>query len=110
MDLKGQDFATSLAQLRAEQLPDISHIDRVLGQVGKGDMFRDMGGLAQAVSLADKLAALSAEGAAKAGDRAAQVLTKVLDTFDKVIESDAGKAAVAEFMLPGAGAALLKRQ
>jgi len=107
MDLKGQDFAASLAQLRVEKLSEVSYIDKVLGQVGKGDMFRDMGGLAQAVTLADKLAGLSAEGATKAGDRAVQLQTKVLDTFEKVIESDVGKAAVAEFMLPGAGAAML---
>lgn len=107
MDLKGQDFAASLAQLRAEKLSDLSYIDKVLGQVGKGDMFRDMGGLAQAVTLAEKLAGLSAEGATKAGDRAVQLQSKVLDTFEKVIESDVGQAAVAEFMLPGAGPALL---
>lgn len=107
MDLKGQDFAASLAQLRAEKLSDVSYLDKVLGQVGKGDMFRDMGGLAQAVTLADKLAGLSAEGATKAGDRAVQLQSKILDTFEKVIESDVGQAAVAEFMLPGAGPAVL---
>jgi hypothetical protein len=110
MDLKGQDFASNLAQLRAEKLADVSHIDKALGQVGKGDMFRDMGGLAQAVSLADKLAALSAEGATKAGDRAVQLQSKVLDTFSKVLDSKVGQAAVAEFMLPGSGAALLGAQ
>jgi len=107
MDLKGQDFAPSLAQLRAEKLSEVSNIDKVLGQVGKGDMFRDMGGLAQAVTLADKLAGLSAEGATKAGDRAVQLQSKVLDTFEKVIESDVGQAAVAEFILPGSGSVLL---
>lgn len=107
MDLKGSDFASSLAQLRSEKLAEISYIDKALGQVGKGDMFRDMGGLAQAVSLADKLASLSAEGATKAGDRAVQLQSKVLDTFEKVIESDVGQAAVAEFILPGAGPTLL---
>jgi len=110
MDLKGQDFASNLAQLRSKKLADVSHIDKVLGQVGKGDMFRDMGGLAQAVSLADKLAALSAEGATKAGDRAVQLQSKVLDTFSKVLDSKVGQAAVAEFMLPGSGAALLGAQ
>lgn len=107
IDLKGQDFAPSLAQLRSEKLSEVSYIDKVLGQVGKGDMFRDMGGLAQAVTLADKLADLSAEGATKAGERTVQLLSKVLDTFEKVIESDVGQAAVAEFILPGAGHALL---
>ena len=107
MDLKAQDFASSLAELRAEKLSDASYIDKVLGQVSKGDMFRDMGGLAQAVTLADKLAALSAEGATKAGDRAVELQKKMLDTFEKVLDSEAGKAAVAEFMLPGSGAALL---
>jgi hypothetical protein len=107
MDLKSQDFTASLAQLRAEKLADASHINDILGQLGKGDMFRDMGGLAQAAGLAEKLASLSSEGATKAGDRAVQLQSKVLDTFEKVIESDVGEAAVAEFMLPGSGAALL---
>lgn len=79
----------------------------MLSQVGKGDMFRDMGGLAQAVSLADKLAALRAEGATKAGERATELQAKVLDTFKEVIASEVGKAAVAEFMLPGSGATVL---
>lgn len=107
VDLTAQDFSGSLAQLRAEKLADVSYIDKVLGQAGNGNMFRDMGGLAQAVSLADKLAALSTQGATKAGDRAVQLQTKVLEAFEKVMETEAGQAAVAEFMLPGAGSALL---
>lgn len=109
MDLKAQDLATSLAELRAKELSDVSHIDKILSQVGKGDMFRDMGGLAQAVSLADKMATLSNQGATDAGNRAVQLQTKVLDAFEKIIESDAGQAAVAEFMMPGSGRALLNR-
>jgi hypothetical protein len=108
MDLGTGDFAPSLAQLRAEQLASASYIDKMLGQVGRGDMFRDMGGLAQAVNLADKLGALSAEGATKAGERATQLQAKVLDTFEKVLDGPVGQAAVAEFMLPGSGAALLQ--
>lgn len=107
MDLKAQDFASSLAQLRAEKLSDASYLEKILGQIGKGDMFRDMGGLAQAVSLAEKLGSLSSEAATKAGDRAVELQKKVLDTFEKVIESEVGQAAVAEFMLPGSGATLL---
>ncbi len=107
MDLKSQDFASSLAQLRAEKLADVSHIDKILAQAGNGAMFRDMGGLAQAVTLADKLAALSASSADKANENAVKLQSKVLDTFKDVIESDVGKAAVAEFMLPGSGTVLL---
>lgn len=107
IDLTAQDFTGNLTQLRAEKMADVSYIDKVMGQAGNGNMFRDMGGLAQAVSLADKLAALSEQGATKAGDRAVQLQTKMLDAFEKVIESEAGQAAVAEFMLPGAGATVL---
>jgi hypothetical protein len=108
MNLKGKDFASSLAALRAESLENISNIDKVLGEVGKGDMFRDMGGLAQAVSLADKVAAISGEGATKAGERTVKLHEKMLDTFVEVLNSDVGKAAVSEFMLPGSGALLLQ--
>jgi hypothetical protein len=107
MNLTAQDFATSLAQLRGEKLSEVSYIDKVLGQAGKSDTFRDMGGLAQAVTLAEKLASLSSEGATKAGENAVKLQAKVLETFEKVIDSDVGKAAVAEFMLPGSGATLL---
>ena len=79
MDLHSQDFTASLAQLRSEKLPDISQIDKILAQAGKSDMFRDMGGLAQAVSLADKLAAISGEGATEAGERAVQLQSKMLE-------------------------------
>jgi hypothetical protein len=106
MDLKAQDFGTSLAQLRAEKLGDISHIDQILGQLGKGDMFRDMGGLAQATALAEKIASMSAEGATKAGDRAVLLQSKVLDAFGKVLDSDAVKSALADSILPGSGAAV----
>lgn len=107
IDFAAQDFAPALAQLRAEKLADVSHIEKILGQVGKGAIFRDMGGLAQAVTLAEKLGTLSTESATRAGDRAVQLQSKVLDVFEQVIASDVGKAAVAEFMLPGSGAALL---
>ena len=107
MDLSAADFAASLAELRAGKLDDISHIDKILDKVSKGDTFRDMGGLAQAISLADKLAAISGEGATGAGERAVQLQSKMLDTFVDVLNSDVGKAAVAEFMLPGSGAVLL---
>ncbi len=106
-DFRAQDFAPSLAQLRSERLAEISYIDRVLGQVGKGDMFRNMGGLAEAVGLAEKLSAISGEGATAAGNRAVDLQKKMLDTIVEVLNSDVSKAAVAEFMLPGAGSALL---
>ncbi|WP_417069664.1 hypothetical protein [Niveibacterium terrae] len=105
MDLKPQDFAASLAQLRADKLADISHIEQLLTQLGKGDMFRNMGGLEQAAKLAEKLADLSAEEANKAGDRAVQLQTKVLDAFEKVITSDAVKSALADAIVPGSGEA-----
>ena len=110
MDLTAQDFSSSLAQLRAEKLSDISHIDKIIGQIGKGDMFRDMGGLAQAVTLADKLAVLSEQGATNAGKNATELQKMVLDKFTDVIKSQVGQAVVADYMLPGSGAALLKAQ
>jgi hypothetical protein len=105
IDLKSQDFAASLAQLRAEKLADISHIEQLLTQLGKGDMFRNMGALEQASRLAEKLADLSAEEATKAGDRAVQLQTKVLDAFEKVITSDVVKSALADAIVPGSGEA-----
>ena len=69
-------------------------------------MFRNMGGLAEAVGLAEKLAS-SGEGATAAGNRAVDLQKKMLDTIVEVLNSDVSKAAVAEFMLPGAGSALL---
>jgi 4-diphosphocytidyl-2C-methyl-D-erythritol kinase len=72
-------------------------------------MFRDMGGLSQAVSLADKLAVLSEQGATKAGERATDLQKAVLKTFEDVIKDDTiGKAVVSEFMLPGSGASVLQ--
>ena len=66
-----------------------------------------MGGLSEAVGLADKLAALSGSGATEAGKRAQEIHAKLLDTFVDVLNSDVGKAAVSKFMLPGSGAAFL---
>ena len=107
MDFTAQDFSSSLAQLRAEKLEDISHIDQVLTAVGKSDLFRNMGGLEQALNLATKLGELSAAGAKEAADKATEIQEKILDTFKEVLDSDVGKAAVAEFMAPGSGAAML---
>ena len=109
LDFSAQGFSPSLAQLRSEKLDDVSHIDKILAQVGRGDMFRDMGGLAQASSLAEKMASLSAAGATAAGDRVEKLQEKVLDTFEKLMDGDVGKAAVAEFMLPGSGASMLTK-
>ncbi len=108
VDLSAADLSTSLASLRAERIADISHINALVGQVGKGDMFRNMGGLAEAATLAEKVSALSSKGASDAGQRAVDLQGKLLDTFVKVLDSDVGKAAVSEFMLPGSGALLLK--
>ena len=107
LDLGAQDFAASLAALRAEKLDDISHIDKLVTAVGKGDMFRDMGGLQQALILAGKLGKLSAAGAKEAAEEAGKLQAKILDTFKDVLNSDIGKAAVAEAMVPGSGAAML---
>ncbi|HEY2712729.1 MAG TPA: hypothetical protein VGI60_09470 [Chthoniobacterales bacterium] len=112
MDLTGQDFSSSLAQLRSKKLADISHIDKIIEGVGKGDMFRDMGGLSQMMSLQEKLATISGEGATAAGERSVQLQIKVLETVEKLFSdaanSQIAQAAVAEFLLPGAGAAMLK--
>jgi len=106
MDFKTQDFAGSLAQLRAEKLADISHIDKIIEESGKGDIFRNMGGLEKAVELAGKLGELSEKGASEAGQRAVDLQKKVLDVFEKVIDSDAGQSALADAIAPGSGAAL----
>lgn len=108
VDLSAADLSAALASLRAERISDISHINALADQIGKGDMFRDMGGLAEAATLADKVSALSSKGASDAGQRAVDLQGKLLDTFVKVLDSDVGKAAVSEFMLPGSGALLLK--
>jgi len=107
VDFKAQDFAASLAQLRAEKLADVSHLSSLLAAVGKGDTFRDMGGLKEALSLATELGKLSAAGAKDAADQARKIQEKILDTFKEVLNSDVGKAAVAEYMAPGSGAAML---
>ena len=79
----------------------------MLTAVGKSDLFRNMGGLEQALNLATKLGELSAAGAKEAADKATEIQEKILDTFKEVLDSDVGKAAVAEFMAPGSGAAML---
>jgi hypothetical protein len=108
MSLSLGDFATALAQLRSSPLTDASHIGSIVSGVTKGDTFRNMGGLDHAIELAGKVAALAEKGATRAGDRNAEMQAKFLDTFVQVLNSDVGKAAVAEFMLPGAGPAVLK--
>lgn len=108
INLSPRDFAAALAALRSTSLSDTSYIDKVLGNVVKGDAFRDMGGLAQAVTLAEKTAAISGEGAKQAGENAVKLQSKMLDTFEKVLNGPAGQAAMAEFMLPGSGAFVLK--
>jgi hypothetical protein len=107
LDMTTHDFTAALAALRSTPIADASHLAGILGQIGKGEMFRNMGGLEQAIALAKETATLSAAGATKAGDRAVEMQKKILDTFVEVLNSDVGKAAVAEFMLPGAGPALL---
>ena len=107
LPLESHDLDPSLAQLRATDPADASHLGGMLAALGNGSMFRDMGGLAQAVTLADKVAAITGSGAQDAAARAAEIHGKILDTFVDVLNSDVGKAAVAEFMLPGAGAAVL---
>ena len=73
-----------------------------------------MSGRAEGAGLATKLADIARAGATEAGTRATEVHKqfvdlqgKILDTFTKVLDSDVGKAAAAEFMLPGAGAVVL---
>ncbi len=105
--LEARDFASSLAALRATSPEDASHLAELVKTLGRGDMFRDMGGLQQATSLAQRVADLSGAGAAQASKTAAEIQAKMLDTFIELLNSDVGKAAVAEFMLPGAGAAVL---
>lgn len=106
MDLKAQELAGSLATLRAEKLADITHIDKIIAESGKADIFRNMGGLEKAVELAAKLGELSEKGAGEAGQRAVDLQKKVLDVFEKVITSDAGQSALADAIAPGSGAAL----
>jgi hypothetical protein len=108
VDLSTGDFANALAALRSSPLADASHFGPIIDAVTKGDMFRNMGGLDKALVLAEKVAALSEKGATRAGDRNAEMQAKFLDTFVAVLDSDIGKAAVAEFMLPGAGPVLLQ--
>lgn len=107
MSLEPDGLDSALAELRATNPADASRLEGMLAALSNGDTFRDMGGLAQAVTLADKVAAISGAGAQDAGQRAAEIHGKILDTFVEVLNSDVGKAAVAEFMLPGSGAALL---
>jgi hypothetical protein len=103
MDLHGQDFATSLAQLRATSLADVSHIDKVLAQAGNGQMFRNMGGLEQTMSVANNLATLTANEATHANDKAVELQKHVLSTFQQVLGSGAGQAVISEYMVPGSG-------
>jgi hypothetical protein len=108
--LSTPEFAAALAALRSTPVADASHVGPILGQVGKGDMFRNMSGLDQALQLAGKLADISERGASRAGDRAAELQEKMLDTFIQVLESGVGEAAVAEMMLPGSGAMVLQER
>jgi hypothetical protein len=107
LSLSTADFASALAALRATALTDASHVGSILSGVTKGDSFRNMGGLEQTLALAKKSATLAQEGAGEAGDQNVKLQAKFLDTFVEVFNSDIGKAAVAEAMLPGAGAMLL---
>jgi hypothetical protein len=107
MDLRPTDFAASLAALRATDPANLSYISEAMRQISNGGMFRNMGGPSEAVGLAEKLASLSGSGASEAGKRAQEIHSKLLDTFVDVLNSDVGKAAVSEFMLPGSGAAFL---
>jgi hypothetical protein len=107
VDLRAADLAAPLAALRATDPASLSYLAGILQQAGNGGMFRNMGGLSEAVGLAEKLGALSSSGASDAGKRAQQIQAKLLDTFVDVLNSDVGKAAVSEFMLPGSGAAVL---
>jgi hypothetical protein len=107
IDLSSAQLAAPLAALRATDMPNISNLGGLLQQVGNGNLFRDMGGLLQTMTLADKLAGLSGAGATEAGKRSQEIHAKFLDTFIEFIESDAGKAAISEAILPGSGVALL---
>jgi hypothetical protein len=68
-----------------------------------------MGGLTQALTLAAKLGELSQGSAKDAAEQARKIQEKILDTFKDVLNSDVGKAAVAEYMAPGAGSAMLRK-
>lgn len=111
VNLNAQQFAAALAQLRATPIGDAPSMADLLGAVTKGDTFRNMGGLEQALALSEKLAAESSAGATRAGDRAAEMQAKMLDTMREtllgVLNSDVGKAALAEFVFPGGGAAMM---
>ncbi|MCB6179260.1 hypothetical protein LHP98_14130 [Rhodobacter sp. Har01] len=107
MDLETSDFTAALAQLRAEKIADASFIDKAIGGATRGDSFRDMGGLSEMMKLADKVAGLSSDGAKHAADKALDVQKSVQETFLKMLDSDVGKALVAEYMIPGAGSSIL---
>ncbi|SFM33563.1 hypothetical protein [Marinobacter zhejiangensis] len=106
MDLSPGDFAAAIAQLRSQPMADVSHIGQILGALQKNDMFRNMAGLQEAAALAGQMAQISGDGATAAGQRSAEIYGKLLDTFEKVLDSEAGQAMVADFMLPGSGEAL----
>ncbi|SDW28948.1 hypothetical protein [Marinobacter mobilis] len=106
MDLTPGDFAAAIAQLRSQPVGDISHIGQILGALQKNDMFRNMAGLQEAATLAGQMAQISGDGATAAGQRSAEIYGKILKTFEDVLDSEAGQAMVADFMLPGSGEAL----
>ena len=98
IDLEAKDFAANLATLRAAALADVSHIDKAIAAAVKGDSFRDMGGLKEAVSLATELGKLSAAGAKDAAEQATKIQLKLLETFKEVISSEAGQASLKKMM------------
>ena len=81
------------------------YIDRVLGQVGKGDMFRNMGGLAEAVGLAEKLSAISGEGAEQQPAIAPSIYRRrcSIPLSRSSIAMSAAKLPSPSSLLPGAG-------
>lgn len=73
LDLSLKDFASALAALRATELGDVSHVGGIVAAAGKGDTFRDMGGIEQASAMLQKAGELTAAGANRMAEEVAKL-------------------------------------
>jgi len=103
LDLKPTgDFAAALATLRSEKVADVSYLDKLLGVMSNGSMFRDMSNASRTSDLAGKLADNAAAGATSAAMVAEKGWESIQDTFSKAFSafmgSDEGKEAVGKIL------------
>ena len=107
MDMRPADFAASLAALRASDPANLSYISERCARSATEACSATWAAFRRRLASPTSSPPSAAPAPAEAGKRAQEIHSKLLDTFVDVLNSDVGKAAVSEFMLPGSGAALM---